>query len=119
MVPSEGSTTFFSRRNDSSTAFLTHWLTTQLPVALSATRMVPASRPASTCETASRSSALPFDGLMLARSSQAWSMICWSCWVMIASLGLLRQVFAELDNALRGFQAFLRFGDQRHADAVA
>ena len=29
------------------------------------------------------------------------------------------QFLGEFDDALRGFQAFVDFGDQRHADAVA
>ncbi len=28
------------------------------------------------------------------------------------------QFLAECDDALRGFEAFVDFGDQRHADAV-
>ena len=44
-------------RNDSSTACLSHWLTTQRPSRCSATRSLPASSPARHSSTASRSSA--------------------------------------------------------------
>ena len=68
------------RRNDSSTAFLTHWCTVHSPTALrSATRSVPASRRPSTSSTAARTSGLLAE-VRLARPSQARSMMdCRSC----------------------------------------
>src|SRR4051794_4809235 len=64
-----------SRRKESSTAFLTHWLVTHLPPVLSAQRRVPASRPAMTSSTASRRARGALAGLIEARPSQASSIV--------------------------------------------
>src|SRR6478735_6190752 len=104
------------KRNDSSTAFLIHWWTVHLPtLSRVATRISPRFRAEITCSTASTTSFGADLGEMLARFSHAASMVCWSCWVM----ELLRSVFHELDDALRGFHAFGGFGHQGHADAAS
>ena len=62
------------RRKDSSTAFLAHWLTCQLPSAWrSATRRVPLSSAVSVASIASRASPL-VAGVMVSRASHAVSM---------------------------------------------
>ena len=53
-----GSTLMSLRRNDSSTAFFSHWLTCQSSPTRSATRKRPSSRPASAASTASRTAPL-------------------------------------------------------------
>ena len=75
MVPSDVITLLFSNRNDSSTAFLSHWLTTQPAPVFCAPRRLPSSRPAITWATASRSSALPFDGVISARTASVGSVL--------------------------------------------
>src|SRR5436853_1605413 len=63
------------RRNDSSTAFLSHWLTVQAPLPpRSATRALPRSSRSSAVSTASRTGPL-VEGLMSFRFSKASSMV--------------------------------------------
>ena len=58
-----------------------------------------------------------------ARFSQAVSMICWSCWVMCGSDRSDGRLVRDCDRTatmrLRGFEAFVDVGDQRHAHAAA
>src|SRR5436189_5132020 len=62
-------------RNDSSTAFLSHWLTVQAPLPpRSATRALPRSSRSSAVSTASRTGPL-VEGLMSFRFSKASSMV--------------------------------------------
>ncbi|GJE31412.1 hypothetical protein LDDCCGHA_1589 [Methylobacterium oxalidis] len=62
------------RRKESSTAFLSHWLTCQASPTFSATRALPESSSASASSTASRTGPrVPVS--MPARSSQAASMV--------------------------------------------
>src|SRR6218665_1747500 len=99
------------RRNDSSTAFLTHWFTCHWPTAWrSATRRRPVSRSARTLSTASRTS--PWvAALMVARFSHAVSMMFCSCWVMAL------QRLGKGGDAVGGFEAFVDLGHQRKPDA--
>ena len=62
------------RRNDSSTAFLSHWLTRHAPSVFSATRACPPSRRRKASSTASRT-APRVAGVTAARSSQAASRV--------------------------------------------
>src|SRR4051794_34474628 len=62
------------RRNDSSTAFLTHWCTAHSPPCFSATRRLPASSWARVCATASFTPAGDLEGEMSVRFSQASSI---------------------------------------------
>src|SRR3954468_4409442 len=72
------------RRNDSSTAFLSHWLTCQSSPARSAPRKRPSSSPASAASTASRTAPwVPV--LSWSRISQADSMAFWRSEVMASS----------------------------------
>src|SRR6185312_4420991 len=113
----------FSRKL-SSTAFLSHWCVVHWPTpSRVATRSRPLLSSPMACSTASRTSWGAALGDRLARSSHAASMIFCNCWVMVkgdesrfweSGPGL-----DKLDDALRGLQAFRRFGDQRHADAPA
>src|SRR5687768_1527286 len=103
---------FSFKRNDSSTAFLTHWLTVHWPTPWrSATRMRPLFRSAMTCSTASRTSGL-FVVFSDARFSQASSIVDCSSWVMEegASVGGRTKGSGEGGDALRGFEAFVDLG---------
>src|SRR4030095_6905316 len=103
------------RRNDSSTPFLLHCCPVHWPTPWRvATRSRPLFSSEITCSTASATSLGADLAEMLARFSHAFSMICWSCWVM----GLFRSGLDELDDALRGFHAFRGLGHQGHADAA-
>src|ERR1700722_6323668 len=62
-------------RNDSSTAFLSHSWTCQVPASFSATRNPPESSRPSTDSTAARTSPEAFCGVMSARDSKAPSMV--------------------------------------------
>src|SRR5690348_4039634 len=100
------------RRKESSTAFFTHWFTTQSAPFFSATRTLPASRSLRTRATASFTSAGALAGEMSARFSKAPSMTC----CMSLMRGLL---FDEGCDAVGGLDGILHRGDERHPHHAA
>src|SRR5678815_5548273 len=93
-----------SRRKERSTAFFSHWWVSHCPPDFSATRSLPASSPAITAFTASRSGRV---ALSVARPSQASSMTFFCLSILCEAL-----------QPLRGLDAFLERGHERYADMV-
>src|SRR5205085_9842754 len=100
------------RRKDSSTAFFTHWFTTQSPPFFSATRRRPESRSFMTCSTACFTPGGALEGKSSARFSKALSMTC--CMSLMQSL-----LFDEGGEPARGLHGIFNGGNQRHSNHAA